>query len=103
KEHQQREDEEARDAEDDGRGAKAGDGQQERPPGALERRSVREEERDARRADGRGRAQPAEPFGSDLQDILREDRQQRRRAAEQYGEEVQRHRREQDRRAPQKG
>ena len=72
------------------------------PPGA-ERRSVREVERHSDRADGRRGLQPAEPRGTDRENVLREDRQERRRAAEEHCEEVERERREDDRGAEEEG
>ena len=71
--------------------------QQQDAAGTLPRLEARRDQRHRQRAEpGRG-AQPAEPGGADLQDVLREDRQQRDRAAEQHREQIERDRRQEQR------
>ena len=62
-------------------------------------RPAREHQPGEQRAHGRGAAQQAEADRARVEDRLREHRRERDRAAEQHGEEVERDRAEQDRRA----
>ena len=59
-------------------------------PGPLHGRPMRHDQGHHQGSDGRGAAEPAQPHGADLQDVLGEDRQERDGAAEQHGEHVER-------------
>ena len=85
----------ARQAEDDRRGAEAGDRPEQGPAGAAQRRPVGQDQGHQQRPQRRGpRGASPGPRGADVEDVLGEDRQQRRRPAEQHGEQVERDRRQ---------